>query len=226
MTSRTWLASVLLIPVLTAAAPSRADVITTTATLPLLGVPYASSVGAGCFPAIDTCVTAGSLTLTTLVSNTFNPAGEDIVTDAVFTATLTDTSNHPTGAISLTGTVEQEVLGRTTSTQTGTWTVDITSGLLSGPLLGNTLTVTVDGSQASAGITSITPVDGGEFSISSFFDVFLDLTLDRSTPLHATVGPIQLTAGTPAPEPASLALLCLPLLALWTARRPELRVRS
>jgi hypothetical protein len=51
--------------------PARADVISSTATLPLLDVPYVASTGAGCFPTAGVCVAGGSLTLTSLVSTSF-----------------------------------------------------------------------------------------------------------------------------------------------------------
>jgi hypothetical protein len=225
MTSPTWPVSilfptVLVAIVLTAAAPSRADVISATPTLPLLGVPYVPSTGAGCFPTINACISGGSLTLTSLVSNTFVALGEDLLTDAVYTGTLTDTANNPIGPVTLTGTVEQLVLGRTFSSQTGSWTTDLTALSLSGPVLGRTLTLDLDPSKSSSGTTSITPIDDAGFRISSFFDVFAELTLDTTTPLHTTVGPIEFTAApTPAPEPAGLALLGLPLLALSATRK-------
>lgn len=197
--------------------PARADVISSTATLPLLDAPYVASTGAGCFTTAGVCVAGGSLTLTSLVSTSFNSFGQDILTDAVYTATLTNLGNTPIGSLTLTGTVEQEVIGRFTSTQTGSWTDDLVAVALSGPALGNTLTLGLDPSDTSSGTTSIVPVGDGTFLINSFFDVFVDLSLDSPTPLQTSVGPIELTA-TAAPEPAGLVLLGLPLLTLCAVR--------
>jgi len=44
-------------------------VISPTATLPLLGVPYVASSSAGCFPAAAVCVSPGVFTLTAVVSS-------------------------------------------------------------------------------------------------------------------------------------------------------------
>jgi hypothetical protein len=199
------------------AGSARADIISSTPTLPLLGVPYVASSSAGCFPAANLCVSGGSITLTAPVTDLFNPLGEDILTGAVFSGTLTNLTNVPIGPVTLTGTVDQEIIGRTFDTETGSWTADLVGVTLTGPVGGHTLTLDLDSSQTSSGTTSITPIGGAGFAINSFFDVFVDLTLDTPTPLHATVGPIQLTA-TPAPEPTGLALLGLPILALLRAR--------
>jgi len=206
---------------------ARADVISATATLPLLGVPYESAAGAGCFATVNVCVSNGTFTLTSVVSSTFNMSGDQvIVADASYQAILTDSSNTPLGSFTLTGTMKQEVVGRTFSTETGSWPVDIVSmslsGLLAGPLSGNTLTLSQDGANASTGTTSIVPLGDQGYSISSFFDVFADLSLDTNPPREKVVGPIRLTATpapTSAPEPAGLLILALPAAWLaWSAR--------
>jgi hypothetical protein len=200
------------------AAPARADIISATATLPLLDIPYEPAVGAGCFAVAGLCVEGGALTLTSLISSNFNAGGQDIVANARYTATLTTLGSTPIGPVLLTGTVEQEVLGRTFSTQTGSWTTEIVAMSLSGPVLGATLSLSQDTANASTGTSSILPAGGEGFVINSFFDVFADLSLDGPTPLHTGVGPIALAAA-PAPEPAGLAILALPAVFLvWFAR--------
>lgn len=201
--------------------PVKADVISATPTLPLLNVPYVSTVGAGCFPAADACITAGTLTLASVVSSMFKPAGQDIVANAVFSGQVTSIGGTGLGQINLSGTLKQEVLGRTFSTEIGTWTSDIIALSLSGPFLGHTLDIGLDGSQASFGTSSVQP-SGDQFSIGSFFDVFVDLTLDGTPPLHTTRGPLHFEAGatvTAMPEPSGLFLSALPLLCLIAAKR-------
>jgi len=124
-------------------------------------------------------------------------------------------TNTPVGSVMLTGTVEQEVLERTFSTETGSWTDALVAVVLGGPLNGHTLRLTLDPGQTSSGTTSIMPIGAAGFDISSFFDVFVDLSPDQTPPLQTSVGPVRFTAS-PAPEPASLTLLVLPILALWT----------
>jgi hypothetical protein len=196
--------------------PGKASIISSSPSLPLVGVPYvAMGAGAGCFPTANICISQGRLIQTSVVSSTFNIDGQDIVTNAAFDGTLTTLGGTPLGPISLTGTVEEEVEGRTFSTETGSFTTDLTDLSLIGPLSGNTLTVTLDGSNPSAGMTTITPTSG-EYRIDSFFDVFVDLTLDQVPPLAASVGPIRLIA---VPEPATWAMMLIGFAGLCAGYR-------
>ena len=206
---------------ITGLSSSQASVISSTPTLPLLGVPYVGS-GAGCFPAAGVCIEDASLTLISPVLSSFNALGQDIMSGADYVGTLTDLSHIPIGTVHLTGSVEQEVLGRTFATETGIWATELTSLLLSGPVLGNTLTVSLDPNNPSTGETSITPNDNlaRTFRIDSFFDVFVEISLDGPTPLHTTRGPIHAEAVS-VPEPSSIAAIALPLLAIvaiWPRR--------
>jgi hypothetical protein len=188
-------------------APARAFVISDTPTLPLLGVPYVTQNNNACFPLANVCVTGGSIILTPPVSPpSFNAAGQDITSGALYSGTLTDLLHHPIGPVQLSGSVEQEVLGRSFATQTGSWTVDLLSLSLSGSVLGHTLTLGLDPSHESTGITSITAIGSSgarKFRIDSFFDVFVELSLDTVPPLTAT-REIRAEA---VPEPSSLAAI-------------------
>ena len=204
--------------------PVVASVISTSPTLPVLGVPYAASSSVGCFPAAGVCVESGTITPTSLVTSSFNFSGQDLITDMLFTGILTDLSNAPLGTVTLVGTMEQEVLGRTFPTQTGSWSIELLGLNLSGPVLGHTLTLGLDPSMTSTGGASIDPLAAAEplFRIDSFFDVFVELSLDFPTPLHALRGPVHLAMVT-VPEPASYALLMagLGLLAFVARRRKQ-----
>jgi len=210
--------------VLLGAVPARAGIVSATPSLPVLGVAYSSSVGAGCFPAAGVCITAGTITLTSLVSSSFNAQGQDIVTQATYAGTLTTLTNIPIGPVSLTGTVEQQVFGRTFSTQTGTWATELLALSLSGQVLGGTLDMILDAQNPSTGQTSIAPIDDS-YLIDSDFDVFVDLTLDFfTTPLHATRGPIHIalpddTDAVAVLEPSGLGLLVSGLLGFVLTRR-------
>jgi hypothetical protein len=200
-------------------ASAQASVLVNTSdALPLLGIPY-TTPGVGCFVSAAFCVEGGSFTLTSLVPGGFvqTGTGELITTNATYTGDLSHfPSGLPAGTITLTGTIEQEVLGRLNMFDTGSWTDDLVSMSLSGVLGGHTLTLGLNPAHTSSGTTSIAQ-DGAFFAVTSFFDVFAELTLDTSPPLHATPGPVVATAG--VPEPATLALLAGPLLAMSAVRR-------
>lgn len=201
---------------------AQASVISSTPTLPLLNVPYVSSTSVGCFPAAGVCVSDGTFTLTSLVSSIFNAFGQDIITTVDYTGTLTDLSNNTLGLVQLSGTLEQEVEGRTFSTETGSWTTDLLALSLDGPVLGHTLTLALNSGQSSTGTSSITPLNDDLFKIDSFFDVFVELSLDSVPPLHTTRGPIPVEAieePQAVPEPRSFAIMAGPLLALAVMRR-------
>jgi hypothetical protein len=209
-----------LIGAFTIVGSAQASVISSTPTLPLLNTPYETTASVGCFPLAGLCITGGSLTLTSVDSSSFNAPGQDIVAEAAYTGTLTTLGNILIGPVTLTGTVEQEVVGRTTSVETGSWTVDLLNLSLSGPVQGHTLALALTNGQSSEGATSIVPLGVQGFSIDSFFDVFVTLSLDSPTPLQTTRGPIQLVAG-PVPEPATMGLLGVPLLLLFALRQPN-----
>ncbi len=195
---------------------AEASVIASSPTFPTIPLSFSSPTGAGCFDIAAVCVTPGIFTLTSAVS-TFPaglPAVQDIAADATYTGSLTllPPATGSLGSFTLTGTVDLEVMGRASPTDTGSWATELTGMSLTGPLLTlGTLTATL-GSTPSTGTTSITPLgssngNGGEFLISSFFDVFIDVTLDRPgglKPLSTTVGPISIVA---VPEPSTWAML-------------------
>ena len=202
--------------------PVAASVITLDPTLPVLGVPYTSVVGAGCFPLAAVCVSAASIELTSVVLSEFTASGQHIVTTAEYVALLTTTGGTPVGTVNLSGILEQEVLGRTSATQLGSWTTNLLALSLTGPVLGSTLTVGLDPAHLSSGVSSVLPVLGGDqlFRIDSFFDVFVQADLDSVPPLHTTRGPLRFEASpTAVPEPASSTLLALGAAAFLAARR-------
>jgi hypothetical protein len=205
---------------MTIGAAASGAIISSDPTLPVLGVPFAVSGGGSCFLPAGVCFVPGALTFTSVEASPpapppFNAAGQDIVTNTFFTGELTTLTSVPIGPVTLTGTVEQEVLERTFSTETGTWTTDLLAVNLTGPVLGHTLTMQLDSRTPSTGTTSIAPTGNPDsFVISSFFDVFVDLSLDGPTPLNTTrAAHLELV-----PEPASIALLTAGLLGLAALR--------
>ena len=100
--------------------PAAASVVRPTASLPLIDVPYISPTGAGCFTVAIVCVTPGPFVQTSATSS-FDAAGQEIIANAVYGATLTlpppapDTPNRVGRALH--GTIDETVLqvGQTTA---------------------------------------------------------------------------------------------------------------
>ena len=130
-----------------------------------------------------------------------------------------------TGSVLLTGTVDEQVIGRTSNAETGTFATDVTDLLLTGilsigsPYDGNTLKVTLGG--PSSGMTTITPM-GSEFRIDSFFDVFIDVTLEGTGLSKSGIGPIPLVA---VPEPSTWALMLVGFVGFGFAALQRARAR-
>jgi len=214
-----------------------ASVIVGSPSLPPLGVPYISPGGAGCFAIATACVTPGPLTLTSLTSSVFLPANgalpavQDIVATASYEATLTPlVGDTIIGTVDLTGPVDETVFKRTSDTEIGSFTTEITGLDLTGtlslphsPLLnGAALEVTL--AAPSYGITTITAV-GNQFRIDSFFDVFIDISLPDLGMSKDDVGPIRLVLGG-VPEPSTWAMMLLGLAGLAFAARRRAAVSA
>ena len=196
---------------------ARADITTTSPSLPLLNIPYESAQQAGCFTDTPVCVSAGALTITSTISSTFDVTGQHIVANATYTAMLTDLFGTPIGLVDLSGTMQEDVLARTTDADIGTWFADISTLSLSGTVFGDMLTMTQDLVNASNGSTAIADNGDGTYLVTSFFDMFVDLSLNSSPPETVASGPIYFDVT--VPEPSSLALLSVPVFALALLRR-------
>jgi len=197
------------------AGPAKAALILPSASLPLIGVPYQSTgAGAGCFSLVGACVTPGPFVQT--FAGPFVTVGGDqlIKAEATYSATLTTiVGNTIIGSVSLTGTLFETVFGRTSDSETGSFKTDITSISLSGPLSlpgtplnGYTLSLALNPSETSSGVTTITP-DGSLFKIDSFFDVFVDASLED--PMGNVIASRDLPGITlvAVPEPSTWAML-------------------
>jgi hypothetical protein len=206
---------------LAAGTAAQAAVITSSPTLPPLGVGFTLGSGGSCFPAVNVCAVPGVLTFTSIASSGFNSGGQDIVANATLTAQITMPAQPPI-PVTLTGTLEEEVLGRMPTDVTGNWPTQLLSVDLSGPVLGHTLSLGLDSSHTSTGGASVDALPSQEdlFRVDSFFDVFVELSFDLnpppSPPLTTTRGPIHIAL---IPEPDGLALLAVPLLWLAVRRR-------
>jgi PEP-CTERM motif len=215
---------------------AHADVIESSPNFPPIPLTFTSTspTGAGCFDIAMVCVTPGTFTLTSAMS-TFPGGNQEIVAQATYGATLTPLPSLPPttiGSVALTGTVDETVFGRMSNTETGTFPAQLTSLDLTGqlmflspnPLEGATLLATLDPSEASTGTVSIKPISGGsnasgEFRISSFFDIFIDVSIPSAGLSKSGIGPIPVAAGTPEPSTWAMMLIGFGGLAFAARRR-------
>jgi hypothetical protein len=126
----------------------------------------------------------------------------------------------PFNPISLTGPVTVTLFGYTTG-QLGTFNTEMTQLDLSGPgvLLQESPT------KASTGQTKIENMGGGLYQITSFFDVFTELSLDGGATWVASVDSTHVDLTNATPLPAALPLFATGLGALgllgWRRKRKQ-----
>jgi len=138
--------------------------------------------------------------------------------------------SDPNVAFELTGPVSVIAYGRTSDTETGPFSTQMLSMDMTGTVGGNSVVLMLDPARPTMGQTTITSLGGGMFNISSFFDVFTEISLDGGvTFTPQTGGPTVVTLQT-VPEPSSLVLCATASIiglayAGWRRRwRPEPKI--
>jgi hypothetical protein len=186
-----------LVAVVAAALPMAADVITTDPNLP-------PNVGAYVSGNQQTCFTSCAVVdLTDIILGDFSsivrtPSGSDEIES--FNAVATAMASFLGGSfvpVTLSGSVQMTAFNKIGNT-TGTFSTQVTGLNLSGggAMLRQSPTL------ASDGETTVTDIGGGEFQIHSFFDVFVELSLDDGTTWTPSIGPTHKEL-TSSPEPAA-----------------------
>jgi hypothetical protein len=195
------------------AAPAQASVISPDPTFPTAdGIFLYVSGGVACPTSFGLCLLPTPPANLTSVSSSFDSSGEKVSFQAQFSFEVATPSLQNLGSFTITGTLGETVFGRTNATETGAFNTGVTSLVMEGAFNGLTITVALAPDNPTvSGQTAILPL-GNEFAISSFFDVFGDLTIQS---IDGTTEPtpvqVELFA---VPEPGTAVLLGLPLLAI------------
>jgi hypothetical protein len=102
---------------------------------------------------------------------------------------------------------------------TGTFSTEMLGMNLTGSLLGSSVMIRESPTLHSTGSTTVGDLGGGQYQIDSFFDVFVELSIDGGAtwapdmagPTHVTLQSTQ--SPSTGPEPAALGLLGIAFLA-------------
>lgn len=188
--------------------------------------------GDGCFSFAGFCGTNLRSSNYSYVSPPdFTGGDEHAHLTALFTGTFTDLNHNPLpgGDFAATGTLDFTIYGRESDNEIGEWTAQLTAEHVYVEAAGHTLDLTLDDSTPSMGEISIEPVqtlqptdgnynDGPQYLVDGAFTVFGKMTIDSGQPFQT--GPFGIDAAS-VPEPATFALLILPLgaMALRLRRR-------
>jgi PEP-CTERM motif len=163
------------------------------------------------------CLNSGSLVALPTPGLSFGGGDEMASFNAEFFGDVS-INGTPIGQATLTGTADITVLGRSSDSETGSFTVDLTSLDLTGSLDGYSLELATDPGNPSSGTTSVLSNGDGTFQINSFFDIFTELSVDGSA-FATPVGGGSVLADLQIPEPASLGLLGSALVVTGVIRR-------
>ena len=133
-------------------------------------------------------------------------------------------NGSPAIPFTLSGPVSVEVFGKVGNTL-GTFNTQMLSMDLTGNVAGHSVEIKTDPAQASTGQTTIADNGGGTFHITSFFDVFTELSLDNGPFIPQSNGPALVTL-TATPVPASIwgGLTLLVAFGGWSMIRRSARV--
>ncbi len=125
---------------------------------------------------------------------------------------LVSINSSPNVPFTLSGPVSVDCFGKVGNV-TGTFNTQMLSMDLTGTVLGNSVEIMLDPANPTVGQTSIVADGPGMYTITSFFDVFTELSLNGGPFIPQNNGPtlVQLQ---PLPEPTSMVLLSVGGLAL------------
>ncbi len=202
---------------------SRADILQPTATLPPPTGIY--SLPLVCITPV--CIENANVSNFHNTSDVVSAGNELVSATAIFAAEIFQNIGGSPGAdlgpVSIGGTMDFTYFGRTLATPLGTFNAQITDFDFLGTFNGHAFEFKQNPGQASTGQTTVNQVPGtGLYQISSFFDVFAELSLDSGPFVPGPMRPSELTG---APEPGTAGLAVFGLLGLvGTAYRRRAKV--
>jgi len=112
------------------------------------------------------------------------------------------------GSATLTGPVAFTVFSRTSDSELGTFSTQLDSLDLTGNAGGHSFELMLDPAQTSPGQTTIAS-SGGDFRVHSFFDVFVELSIDSGAFIPDVAPRVATLESVPEPGTAGLAFLGL-----------------
>jgi hypothetical protein len=192
---------------------ARADLLQPTATLP----PPAGLYGLPLVCITPVCLENASVSGFQDTLDLLSGGNELVSTTAIFAAEIFQNSGGNPGAdlgpLSIAGTMNFTYFGRSLATPLGTFNAQITDFDFAGMFNGHPFEIKQNPSIATTGQTTINQVPAsGMYQVSSFFDVFAELSLDNGSFVPGPERVSTLTAA--APEPGSAGLGALGLLGL------------
>lgn len=198
----------------------RAELIEPTATLPPSNGLY--SLPVICITTV--CVVSGTASGFHNTSDVLSGGNELVSTDAIFSAIIDKNDSGVPGAtlgsFSTSGTMDITYFGRSITNPLGTFDAQITGFDFAGTFNTHPFEVEQNPTTASTGQTTILPdfPFGPSYQVSSFFDVFAEVSLNGG-PFVA--GPMRVATLSAAPEPryGALAAVLLAALAGTASRR-------
>jgi len=231
---RSLLLAAVILAVVTAVPTARASVIQSSPSLPPQSGAYTTNTS--CFPNLGpgVCIVGGSLHGFTGTTSTFDNSGQSIDSSITLTADVyTDVNNMPGTLIApvlLQGPIGILYVGRMTDTELGTFTSNLTELDLKGTFHGvmtHTIEIMLNPMMSSTGPTTvqstISMAPDGQFQVSSFFDVFAEISIDGGQFMPAPSS--RTFTLTPTPEPRSVSLLALGVLGVLGKLRRRLRAQ-
>lgn len=153
------------------------------------------------------CIVGASLHGFTGTTSIFDNSGQSIDSSITLSADVyTDAGNMPgslIGPVMLAGPIGILYAGRTSDTELGTFSSSLTELDLMGSFNGHTIEIILNPQSTSSGPTTVAP-SGSNFQVSSFFDVFTEISLDGGGFIPGPERRFTLT-----PEPGSITLLAV-----------------